>query len=46
MQTILSVYSLHVFWNLTIKEQIVASIFIVKKENVLKTSKIFLNTEF
>ncbi len=46
MQTILNVYSLYVFWNLTIKKQIAASIFITEKDNVLKTFKIFLNAEF
>ncbi len=46
MQTILNVYSLYVFWNLTMKKQIAASIFITEKDNVLKTFKIFLNAEF
>ncbi len=46
MQTILSAYSLHVFWNLTIKEQIVISIFITEDNDVLKTLWIFLNAEF
>ena len=46
MQTILSAYNLYVFWNLTMKEQIIASIFIAEKNDVLKIFKIFLNTEF
>ncbi len=46
VQTILSAYSLYVFWNLTMKEQIAVSIFITEKDDVLKIFKIFLSAEF
>ncbi len=46
IQTILNAYSLYVFWNLTMKKQIAASVFITENNDVLKTLRIFLSAEF
>ncbi len=46
MQAILSAYSLHIFWNLTMKEQMTAFVFIAEDDDVSKASSTFLSAEF